>query len=303
MSVDFFIRKPPVRRRIRRLYLPPDVTPRRDPLVPVLSENPRLIGTAFDYALRFYIKRHNDKARDKEWIAEKGVRRIEDLIKSGGCLHKQCGTVVGQSGNMVAMAMTDRDPNKTLREVKTLLKQSRYQYLEYLSTGIASRDLMQACYSLAKLDRFYRAFQPLVPEDLYEIDEKAIDELLALLRVVDLDLFSAKRRCFLNPVLRAGHIVYGADADLLIDDRLIEIKVSRSRKPGLRDWDQLFAYYCLYQIGGVEGLNRRTRIQRLGIYNARYAQYFEMVLIPEQMDYGKSFAEWLVKRISSKTLK
>jgi hypothetical protein len=138
-----------------------------------------------------------------------------------------------------------------------------------------------------------------VDTGLLDVGKTTLKELLRLLQVVKPDLFLAQTRSILNPVFPAGRVLGGADGDLLIDDRLIEIKVSERRRPDLRDWDQLIGYYCLYRIGGATGVDRRVKIRRLGIYSARYANYYEIEIGHKQETVAHSFIKWLSSKLGN----
>jgi len=48
-----------------------------------------------------------------------------------------------------------------------------------------------------------------------------------------------------------------------------------SRLEFSRDYfNQLMGYYTLYKIGGIDGMKKRAKINRLGIYYSRYAKLY-----------------------------
>ena len=71
----------------------------------------------------------------------------------------------------------------------------------------------------------------------------------------------------------ASKLVGGADCDLVIDDAIIEIKTVKDLEFS-RDFNQLMGYYTLYKIGGIDGMKKRAKINRLGIYYSRYAKLY-----------------------------
>ena len=48
----------------------PSLVVTKEMAAPPLTENFSLVGTAFDYLLRFYIERQNPKAVTRKWVAE-----------------------------------------------------------------------------------------------------------------------------------------------------------------------------------------------------------------------------------------
>ena len=65
----------------------------------------------------------------------------------------------------------------------------------------------------------------------------------------------------LNPVLSLSHIKLVGDADIIINDNLIDIKVSKDIGEQFEDFYQLIIYACMYFY------NNREKINKLIIYN------------------------------------
>lgn len=137
-----------------------------------------------------------------------------------------------------------------------------------------TRSLLLACSILAKIDWINRGHELLVPKGLDEFDDTMLDELERLIAVVDRDIFAARSICVLNPHFQRD--TNRCDADLLIDDRLIEIKVTTQYRNDPREWDQLFHYYAWFRLAGIEGARPDVCVRRLGIYSARFARYQEI---------------------------
>jgi hypothetical protein len=78
--------------------------------------------------------------------------------------------------------------------------------------------------------------------------------------------------CLLNPVFKASRLVVGADADLVVDDMLIEVKTTGESRVSREQFNQLLGYYILYLLGGVEGAPANHSIKRLGLYQSRQAR-------------------------------
>jgi hypothetical protein len=79
----------------------------------------------------------------------------------------------------------------------------------------------------------------------------------------------AKRTCVLNPTFGAASaLVGGADADIFIDGTLIDIKTPKHLEMGRDVFNQLFGYYCLSCISGINGC--RGKVNAVAVYYARY---------------------------------
>ncbi len=81
----------------------------------------------------------------------------------------------------------------------------------------------------------------------------------------------------LNPKFGlASKLVKGADADVVIDDCLIDIKTIKDLVLTRKDFDQVVGYYLLSKLGGIDGASPHHEIKRLGIYFSRYAHLYIM---------------------------
>jgi hypothetical protein len=111
----------------------------------------------------------------------------------------------------------------------------------------------------------------------FPIPAKLIADLEAMLELVPAPEFRAKQRCLLNPHFgTASQLVGGADADLLIDNTLIDIKCGKHLSLDRENFNQLLGYYLLSCIGGVHGCRGRANIKYLAVYYARYGLLHRM---------------------------
>ena len=105
-------------------------------------------------------------------------------------------------------------------------------------------------------------------------------DLRALIALVDESSFKATRLCLLNPTFgAASKLVGGADADLLIDDCLVDIKTTKAPRLDPRDFFQLIGYYLLHGFDGIHcGRFRgaQSEINYLGIYFSRYGYLWKV---------------------------
>lgn len=98
----------------------------------------------------------------------------------------------------------------------------------------------------------------------------------------------------LNPSFgEASGLVGGADADLIIDERLIEIKTTTRWSFPRRTFDQLLGYHILMHIGGVDGVPDLPTIETYGIYYSRHARLYTFP-VREVMDEERfpAAVEW-----------
>jgi hypothetical protein len=70
MSLTSFLERKDVRDRFRQEFAMPGMKVKRELLAPPLSNRYSLVGTAFDYLVRFYVERLNPYAITRRWIAE-----------------------------------------------------------------------------------------------------------------------------------------------------------------------------------------------------------------------------------------
>ena len=98
----------------------------------------------------------------------------------------------------------------------------------------------------------------------------------------------------MNPTFgNASIMVGGADADLVIDEMLIDIKTTKIFQMKREYYDQLIGYYTLYRIDGINGMPGANKIKRLGLYFSRHG-YLQLYNIKDIIDETKfpEFIEW-----------
>lgn len=243
---------------------------KKDILAPPLTKNYSTIGTAFDYILRFYVKRLNKEIIDVNlnkgyWIAE------------------------------LSLGMLSRKQNLYAKAKDIILKAKELEKA-FIETGEITDDLISSALSLAYLDPIFRARRG---HDYIgkSIDKKDIKDIKKLISIVNPEYFKSQKICLLNPVFCESGLVGGADADLVIDDHLIEIKTSKNLELRLRHFQQLVGYYVLYHIGGFPRVEPKQEIKRLSIYFSRYA-YLHTIEVKNliNQDTFPDFVEWFQER-------
>jgi hypothetical protein len=160
--------------------------------------------------------------------------------------------------------------------------------------------MAQSALFLGQLDTFYRC--SLLSAEFGRVRKSDVDDLrlmLTIARRLAGKPFVASRICILNPGFGEGSILIGgADADLLIDDTLIDIKATKHLQFTREMFNQLVGYYVLSTIGGITPAGRAgPRIRQIGVYFARYG-VFVRVPVAEFVNpttFG-AFQRWFKRR-------
>ncbi len=195
MSLTSFIKISPVKAVFRKEFPLKQVKLEGELKAAPITRNYPLVGTAFDYMFRFYLEQKNPNCITKRWVAETSVLLMDTL---------------------------GRDDEES-KKMKRCLAESKKTHANFLSKGVFDDNIMKTAIILAQMDTFYR--QEIVPENLGVVEDGDIQDLRNLISLVDSDLFKAKKHCFLNPTFGYGsELVGGADADLIVDDTLIDVQ-------------------------------------------------------------------------------
>ena len=219
-------------------------------LAPSCGRRHGFVGTAFDYMARFRIARELANTmpegaviHNTGWIAEASVEIIKD--------HKQYHLAYPWWSKTIGAA--------------------RKLYWEYADGEDISIERVARCVQfLAAADMLYRTdeFNPNTVSD-----NSVTRELLALNEVFHPDhLFSIRKDCLLNPNFQAGGLVGGADADIIVDGLLVDIKTTIS--PGLNSSHirQLAGYAVLQDMAGIrisEDKVHTVPIREVALYFSR----------------------------------
>lgn len=257
MSLTSFIKIKQVREKFQETFVLPDFNYQTALLAPPLTENYMLVGTVFDYLLRFYLKRLNPHAITKTWVAEQAVRQIPETFGWGTSY-----SIFGRSWC-----------EKTYSKGLAILNEAKQLYTGYLQSGQVTREIIKSAILLAQLDKIYREGR--LDRNFGVADEGDITDLENLIHLVKPEIFAAKNICLLNPTFgHASNLVGGADADLLIDDILVDIKTTKYLKFDRPMLHQLAGYYMLHKIGGIGDVLGNYEINKLGIYFSRHGELF-----------------------------
>lgn len=270
MSLSSFLEKQDVKAKFKAEFQKPKFDVKRQLLAPpILEGHSRLIGTSADYLLRFYAKYLNPHAEEDEagWAAERALRVLKR-----------------------------RGENNLYEIGNVIVAEARHNYLNFLETGEFTDELLRSASLLAKLDPLVRRSDYIV-ENLQVIDSEDVADLRNLINIVDPNLFRTQGRVLLNPDFGPGSLlVKGADADLILDDLLIDVKTTKKLTLERKHFDQLLGYYVLSLI------ERRfdpeiQPINQLGVYFARHAFIYKFdvkeVINPKTFP---QFVNWFVAR-------
>jgi hypothetical protein len=277
MSLKSFINSPDVRQRFKTEFLMPSFGITKEVLAPSLSSNYSLVGTAFDYLLRFYVERLNPNSVTSEWVANRA-------------------------------ALCDIEFENCSVSLPDIVTKAKRSYTQYLKTGEINDSLLRSVLCLGQLDVVYRLGLLYGDDDSFfktlgTIDLKDVQDLRRLISLVQPHTFKARKTCLLNPTFgAASQLVNGADCDLVIDDAIIEIKTTKDCKVKRDYFDQLIGYYLLFKIGGLSGAPKGHQIKQLGIYFSRYGHLwlFDVSAVVKENQLA-AFIRWFKKRATQGT--
>ncbi len=279
-SLTAFLEQKGVAQRFGGEFNYPGFTINKEMLAPPQSDRYSLIGTAFDYLMRFYIKKINPDAIAEECIAIKGSRGLHSL---------ELNIDTGRLSWL---------PNEVAEQSEMYLAEAEKNYIDYLpSSGRFKDELLESAIKLAQLDVRYRA--GIVAKDLGIVHQEDIEDLRNLVTLLKPDQFLAKNLCLLNPSFDLPpEIPMSADADLLIDETLIDIKTTKNFKLSKTYLNQLLGYVTLNEIGNIGGLSPKPAITKIAIYYSRHA-YLHVMDLKEIIDSNsyQSFIQWFVEEV------
>ncbi len=292
MSLTSFVKMPDVVARIeplrpklpRRIVAPIKVEPRSDRYM--------LVGTAFDYLLRFELQRRAPHAVAERWVAE----YAPDLIfRETETTTVECDVLLDTD--------TDSDdylpPEEVAERVKVTIAEAKAAVAAYMKNKAPNHakqtDLAAHAIRLAKLDSVLRG--RLLDPQFEKADPEDVQDLLDLIAIVPFNALIHKEVLLLNPTFGdSSRIVGGADADLIVGNLLVDCKTTKKNEIRARDLDQLLGYYLLARN------QRRTdstfpAIDHLGLYYCRHGYLWtvETAVWTSHPRFSET-EEWFFKR-------
>lgn len=267
MSLTSFLKCKGVSAKFRETFALPFTPPLDNLRAEPLTKNYSLVGTAFDYLLRFYLERLYPFAQAKYWIAESALTC--SILQNNKAIYKQVRTIV-----------------QTARELQTT----------YLQGGQITDELLRVCLLLAQIDPIFR--RSVIVPNFGHIDECDIADLRNLISLVTPETFPIRDICLLDPTFGAASwLVGGADVDLVIDEAIVDIKTTINPKLQRKHFNQVLGYYILSRIGKIEGLPTNHCICQIGVYSARFGElYLFNVEKLANEDTIRAFSRWFIDR-------
>lgn len=268
MSLKSFIQHPEVRERLkvlrpklsRQIGAPIQAHPR--------TKHWTLVGTAFDYLLRFELQRRVPEVVQRAWVAEKALTLVvsDDLLEGRGKSLDESIAKTGQDREEIACGI-----ERILGSAKRTLS----RYLEMQQPARSDQiQLAEHAIGLAKLDLVCRA--GLVDYIFDDPDPEDAEDLADLLAIVPYDQFVNGQQLYFNPTFgESSRLVGGADADLIIGDLLVDLKTTKKSGMDPGSLDQILGYFLLAR-------NQRAidpsfpEINHLGLYFCRQGKLWTL---------------------------
>jgi hypothetical protein len=296
MSLTQFVSDPEVHKRMGAFY------PEHSRTIPVTLKAvpcngaPGRIGTAFDYLLRFELGRRKPDCEEDAWVAEKvgmspearekvnmPFQEAQRLIEGGAELY---GTPDGW------WSVVRADVARAIQNAKADVA----EYRKLKSPSIQDQKRVAAhALVLANLDPLRRSPGVELAANFNAPSREEIDDLIALLRIVPFDKFDFTQRLLLNPAFEKACVI-SADADLILGDAIIDIKVIRAETIKAEYCDQLLGYHILARHQRI-WQPTFPEINRLAIYSARhgYLWSWDVSHLRGSQEF-EAFEEWFIAR-------
>lgn len=266
MSLTSFVSMKDVKAKLKPLR---PALPRK--LTASLRVQPRsnrymLVGTAFDYFLRFELQRRAPHAATERWVAEYTPDMIWRKTDNGTIemdLFKDALTGAGPLDYM--------PPQEVAERCRRIVADAKAVVATFIRSktpsGEMQTELVGHAIRLAKLDSVYRALR--LDPHFQEVDPEDVQDLVELLSIVPFDALLHETSVLLNPTFKhASQLVGGADADLIAGNLLVDFKTTKKGEMDAEDLDQLLGYLLLAR-KHREFDPDFPAIDRLGLYYCR----------------------------------
>jgi hypothetical protein len=284
MSLTSLLKKKDVRLRFREEFKKPRFSVKKEILAEPLSARYGLVGTAFDYLMRFYIERLNSVAISNQWVAESYIKNPNTFSPF------VTDSVFDSDTKEVSYNETELG-----KKARAFIEQAKINYSDYLSSGQVTDQLLESTLLLAQIEMIFRSGRI---DDNFGISYKEdVEDLQNLVEIIEPEQFRTKELCLLNPTFgEASDLVGGADADLLIDETLIDIKTTKNLQLKRDDFDQILGYVVLHNISSIGDISPKPRITNVAIYFSRHA-YLHVMSLRDIInnDTFRDFSDWFVE--------
>ena len=257
MSLKSFLSDPSITAFFRKHVQKPSIRINAGIAAAPITRRYSLVGTAFDYLLRFHLKRLNPNAIERPWVAEWSLTSPLSPVLQDVEIDLVSQKVISYRKT----SLTDK--------IEQILQNSRKHYECYISGANLSEELCAHVLMLVQIDLIVRA--RFIDPNLGNVDPGDIRDLQQLLKLINSDTIKVDQICLLNPTFgNDSRMVKGADADLILDDTLVEIKTTKKATLDRGILNELVGYWILSRIGGIDNSPEGTSIIKLGVYFARY---------------------------------
>lgn len=267
MSLTTLLDRPDVKKWMRDRFLFKAVKTEKPLAARPLTDHYMLVGTAFDYIMRWRLERDNpDRVHSDKWIAERGLFRVGELCMMVGDDERDNLILEPYIEEMLYTAsglLEQVTKYKPLYEkCRTLVHDTRRLHARYLKRRVEIGELLEPALNMAALDYVYRTgrvdamfrFRP-DPADAYDME--------CLHDIMSPDLPNGSM--YLNPEFGEwSSNVGGADADIVCGDTIIDIKTTKFGSFKREYYDQLVGYMLLNM------LNDGPDIEWLAVYFSRH---------------------------------
>jgi hypothetical protein len=268
----------------------PDVAANLTPLRPKLSRKipaqlkvqPRsnrymLVGTAFDYLLRFELKRKAPHAVAGQWGAELAPGCIRSMLLRRDEEGRITPVLPDPNTMSIPFSMSAELglAEELAERACAIVEKARAAVTCYQSNKSPSRteqaDVAGHAIRLAKLEDVYRRSELLGAASFEEPAPEDVEDLLDLLAVVPFESLLDDKVLLLNPTFGdASRLVGGTDGDLISGDLLVDFKTTNQEKMAPSWLDQLLGYFLLAR-KQREADPTFPEIKTLALYFCRHA--------------------------------
>ncbi len=265
------------------------------------SGRPRLIGTAFDYALRFEVQLRSPCAADGAWAAEHALdllardAELAEVVAGFGTVKIGSASRRLDDPGIIVTPRFARQARRVVDGARRFLRSRRGRPVRQSARNMIAAHAVR----LAKLDPYYRAGY--LDPTFAKAGAREVREIVRLLSIVPFESLRHSSTVLLNPTFgRYSRLVRGADADLIVGDRLIEIKTTK--KPHVeRDMVRQLVGYMILAHRARRSDRSLPRLRSLEIYFARYGFMWSMptAAILVSPDY-RDVERWFLRRAKAR---
>jgi len=262
-----------------------------------------MVGTAFDYLLRFELQRRAPHAVSDRWVAERVPGLIWSATDKGSGLYSH----LWKDDKGVISVGTGPDPGlgdeelakETADRATRVVEKAKAAVAAFIKSGSPTlreqADLASHAIRLAKLDVMCRAHQ--LDSSFEEAAQEDVDDLLAMLAIVPYASLLHDKTVLLNPTFGpTSLLVLAGDCDLISGDMLVDFKATKGNKIEPKNLDQLFGYF-------LQARHRRCaepefpEIKRVAFYFCRHGHLWVLdVTTWTQLPEFLEVEQWFIKR-------